>query len=92
METASALPEKCVELYELTRRGQIETARELQKNLLRASKLIVSELGIPGVKFVMDQRGYHGGAPRLPLLPLADAAKRRVLELLATFEPVAARA
>jgi 4-hydroxy-2-oxoglutarate aldolase len=89
---ASALPEKCVELYELTRRGQIETARELQKNLLRASKLIVSDLGIPGVKFVMDQRGYHGGEPRLPLLPLADAAKRRVLELLATFEPAAARA
>ena len=89
---ASALPEKCVELYELTRRGQIEAARELQKSLLRASKLIVSELGIPGVKFVMDQRGYHGGAPRLPLLPLADAAKRRVLELLATFEPIAARA
>jgi 4-hydroxy-2-oxoglutarate aldolase len=89
---ASALPEKCVELYELTRRGQIETARELQKNLLRASKLIVSELGIPGVKFVMDQRGYHGGEPRLPLLPLAEAAKRRVLELLATFEPAAARA
>jgi 4-hydroxy-2-oxoglutarate aldolase len=89
---ASALPEKCVELYELTRRGQMETARELQKNLLRASKLIVSELGIAGVKFVMDQRGYHGGAPRLPLPPLADSAKRRVLELLATFEPAAARA
>jgi 4-hydroxy-2-oxoglutarate aldolase len=89
---ASALPEKCVELYELTRRGQIETARELQKNLLRASKLIVSELGIPGVKFVMDQRGYYGGEPRLPLLPVTDAAKRRVLELLATFEPAAARA
>jgi 4-hydroxy-2-oxoglutarate aldolase len=89
---ASALPEKCAELYEVTRRGQLEAARELQKNLLRASKLIVSELGIPGVKFVMDQRGYCGGAPRSPLLPLSDAAKRRVLELLATFEPVAARA
>ena len=89
---ASALPEKCAELYEVTRRGQLEAARELQKNLLRASKLIVSELGIPGVKFVMDQRGYRGGAPRPPLLPLSDAAKRRVLELLATFEPVAARA
>ncbi len=89
---ASALPEKCAELYEVTRRGQMETARELQKSLLRASKLIVSELGIPGVKFVMDQRGYHGGAPRLPLLPLSDAAQRRVLELLATFEPAAARA
>jgi 4-hydroxy-2-oxoglutarate aldolase len=89
---ASALPEKCAELYELTRRGQLETARELQKNLLRASKVIVSEFGIPGVKFVMDQRGYRGGLPRLPLQPLSDAAKRRVLELLANFEPAAARA
>jgi 4-hydroxy-2-oxoglutarate aldolase len=89
---ASALPEKCAELYELTRRGQLETARELQKSLLRASKLIVSELGIPGVKFVMDQRGYYGGLPRLPLLAVADAAKKRVLELLATLEPAAARA
>jgi 4-hydroxy-2-oxoglutarate aldolase len=89
---ASALPEKCAELYEVTRRGQLDAARELQKNLLRASKLIVSELGIPGVKFVMDQRGYRGGPPRLPLLPLSDSAKRRVLELLATFEPAAATA
>jgi 4-hydroxy-2-oxoglutarate aldolase len=89
---ASALPEKCTELYEVARRGQLETARELQKNLLRASKLIVSELGIPGVKFVMDQRGYYGGAPRSPLLPLGDAAKRRVLDLLATFEPAVATA
>jgi 4-hydroxy-2-oxoglutarate aldolase len=89
---ASALPEKCAELYELTRRGQLETARELQKNLLRASKLIVSEFGIAGVKFVMDQRGYYGGLPRLPLLPLADAAKKRVLEFLAALEPAAATA
>lgn len=89
---ASALPEKCAELYELTRRGQLETARELQNTLLRASKLIVSEFGIAGVKFVMDQRGYYGGRPRLPLPPLSDAAKKRVLEHLATFEPAAARA
>jgi len=89
---ASALPEKCAELYDLSRRGQLEGSRELQKNLLRASKLIVSELGIAGVKFVMDQRGYSGGLPRLPLQPLADSAKRRVLELLATFEPSVARA
>jgi len=44
------------------------------------------------VKFVMDQRGYYGGLPRLPLLPLSDGAKKRVLELLAALEPAAARA
>jgi 4-hydroxy-2-oxoglutarate aldolase len=89
---ASALPERCAELYEVTGRGQLEKARELQAVLLRASKLIVSELGIPGVKFVMNQRGYHGGAPRPPLLPIAEAAKQRVLDLLATLEPAVARA
>src|SRR5438045_3900175 len=47
---ASALPERCAELYEITRRGDLAQARELQATLLRASRLIVSELGIPGVK------------------------------------------
>ena len=89
---ASALPEKCVALYDLVRRGQMEQARELQNTLLKASKVIVSDAGIAGVKFVMDQRGYRGGLPRLPLLPAADASKQRILELLATLEPAVARA
>ena len=89
---ASALPEKCVALYELFRQGNHEKARELQAGLLRASKLIVSELGIAGVKYAMDQRGYRGGLPRLPLVPLQDEQKKRVNALLETLELAAARA
>ena len=88
----SALPEKCVTLYELFRQGQHEKARELQEVMLRASKLIVSECGIAGVKYAMDQRGYRGGLPRLPLLPLKDEQKKRVNTLLETLEPAAMRA
>jgi len=88
---ASALPEKCVELYELTRKGQHEAARELQAALMKASKRVVAEAGIAGVKFVMDQRGYRGGVPRLPLQPLHHEQKKRLSELLAAFEPAAAR-
>lgn len=88
----SALPEKCVALYELFRQGQHEKARELQEVILRASKLIVSECGIAGVKYAMDQRGYRGGLPRLPLLPLKDEQKKRVNALLETLEPAAMRA
>ena len=88
----SALPDKCVELYELFRRGQHEKARELQEVILRASKLIVSECGIAGVKYTMDQRGYRGGLPRLPLLPLKEEQKNRVNALLETLEPAAMRA
>jgi 4-hydroxy-2-oxoglutarate aldolase len=86
---ASALPEKCVALFELVRQGPHERARELQSLLARASKLMVSEGGIAGVKYAMDQRGYHGGLPRLPLLPLHDEQKKRLSELMATFEPAA---
>jgi 4-hydroxy-2-oxoglutarate aldolase len=89
---ACALPEKCVVLFELFRQGEHEKARELQASLLRASKLIVSEMGIAGVKFVMDQRGYRGGIPRLPLQPLSDERKARISSLLADLEPATARA
>jgi 4-hydroxy-2-oxoglutarate aldolase len=89
---ACALPEKCVVLFELFRQGEHEKARELQSILLRASKLIVSEMGIAGVKFVMDQRGYRGGIPRLPLQPLSDERKARISSLLSDLEPVTARA
>jgi 4-hydroxy-tetrahydrodipicolinate synthase len=89
---ASALPELCVAFYEAARRGPLDKARELQKQVLRASATITSESGIAGIKFVMDQRGYRGGIPRLPLVPPSEAAKRRMLEMLATLEPAVARA
>jgi 4-hydroxy-2-oxoglutarate aldolase len=89
---ASALPEKCVALYEAVRRGRTEEARESQEALLKASKRIVSEAGIAGVKFVMDQRGYRGGLPRPPLLPLSEPSKQRILEVLTSLEPATARA
>jgi len=89
---ACALPEKCVALFELFRQGHHEKARELQAILVRASKLMVSELGIAGVKHAMDQRGYRGGIPRPPLLPLHHEQKKRLTEFLATLEPAAVRA
>jgi 4-hydroxy-2-oxoglutarate aldolase len=89
---ACALPEKCVALFEFFRQGQHEKARELQFILARASKLIVSELGIAGVKHAMDQRGYRGGVPRLPLVPLQHEQKKRLTDFLASLEPAAVRA
>jgi 4-hydroxy-2-oxoglutarate aldolase len=88
----SALPEMCVSLYDLYRTGEIDKARALQNVLLKASKVIQSEHAIAGIKFVMDQRGYRGGIPRLPLVPLPDVHKQRVLDLLNTLEPALVRA
>src|SRR6266478_5142914 len=89
---ASPLPEKCVELFELFQSGQYAAAQNLQQHLALASKVIVSEGGIAGVKHAMDLRGYHGGLPRLPLLPLADAKKAQIAQVISQFEPASARA
>lgn len=89
---ASALPDKCAALFQLFRYGHFDKARDLQLILVRASKVIVSECGIAGVKFVMDHRGYRGGVPRLPLQPLKEEQKARLLELLAHLDPATARA
>jgi len=89
---ACALPEKCVTLFELFRQGHHERARDLQSILARASRLLVSELGIAGVKHAMDKRGYRGGIPRLPLQPLHHEQKKRVTDMLAALEPAAMRA
>lgn len=88
---ASALPEKCVELFQLVQQGQHERARALQLQLVQVSKRIVSENGIAGVKYGMDLRGYRGGVPRLPLVPLREEKKQQIAALLSQHETVAAR-
>jgi 4-hydroxy-2-oxoglutarate aldolase len=89
---AAPLPEKCAEVYDLFQRGQHDEARKLQLLLAQASKIIVSELGIPGAKYAMDLRGYHGGLSRLPLLPVPEEKKHAIADILSQLHPAAARA
>jgi dihydrodipicolinate synthase/N-acetylneuraminate lyase len=46
------------------------------------ARVIVGELGVPGVKAAMDAVGLTGGPVRAPLLPLRAAAAERVTEQL----------
>ncbi len=88
---ASALPEKCAELFGLVQAGKHDQAQELQLILARASKRIVNEGGIAGVKYALDLRGYAGGLPRLPLLPLSEERKSSIGAMVAEMDAVAAR-
>ena len=83
---ASALPELSVAVFEAVRSGDLDKARELQSEILPASKLIVGQCGIPGVKYAMDQAGYRGGDPRLPLLPLHEDQKLAIRTLMAKMQ------
>ena len=88
---ADLLPEKCVELYQLFQQGRHADAKALQLQLVRASKSIASDTGIPGLKYAMELRGYAGGAPRPPLLPLSAEKKKSVEAALGEVYPAAAR-
>jgi 4-hydroxy-2-oxoglutarate aldolase len=86
---ASALPERCVAIYESWKSGRHGEALSQQQQLAQASKTIVSENGIAGLKYAMDLRGYFGGVPRLPLLPLSEEKKQQVRKLVMELEPAA---
>ena len=77
--------------HDRQKRGQNAEAQVLQQRLALASKMIVSEASIAGVKYAMDLRGFHGGLPRLPLLPLAEEKKQRIAQVVGQLEPAVAR-
>jgi 4-hydroxy-2-oxoglutarate aldolase len=89
---ASALPERCVTIYESWKAGRHAEALAQQQQVAQASKTIASENGIAGLKYAMDLRGYFGGVPRLPLLPLTDEKKQQIHKLVTELEPLAATA
>jgi len=79
---ACVLPELCVELYARARRGDVESAQQLQQRLMPASRLVAERGGPAGVKCAMELRGYRGGAPRLPLAPLSAAQREEIKECM----------
>lgn len=75
---AAPAPTICFEIYAAFKDNDIELAHTKQQMLAAATRRVVSEMGIPAVKYAMDLNGYYGGPPRLPLLPLTSAQKEEV--------------
>jgi 4-hydroxy-2-oxoglutarate aldolase len=48
--------------------------------LFRLNQSVSGSYGVAGVKYAMDLAGYHGGDPRLPLLPLKHGDRRLIRE------------
>lgn len=73
-------------VLEAASRKDAVNADSLQERLTPLAKVIVGELGVPGVKAALDSVGLRGGAPRSPLLPLGRAELDRVRALLRDAE------
>jgi dihydrodipicolinate synthase/N-acetylneuraminate lyase len=82
---AAPSPTICFEIHAAWKDNDLELARSKQTGLTPATKRVVSELGIPAIKYAMDLNGYYGGLPRLPLLPLTAAQKSEIEGLMSAF-------
>jgi len=71
-------PSLCVGLYEAYLHEQTKEALDLQKRLLPLAQKVAGPYGVPGIKAALDIFGGHGGAPRLPLLPVSAKIKKQI--------------
>ncbi len=82
LSQAGFAPELCVGAYDAVRRREWRTARDLQERLRILAAKIAVPFGVSGIKAAYELSGYAGGNPRLPLIPLSDAARRVVAGML----------
>jgi 4-hydroxy-2-oxoglutarate aldolase len=81
---ANMAPQESVALFDLFNAGEIEKGRDLHLRMLPVNLAITSRFGVSGLKAALDMVGYYGGPPRLPLLPLDDARRQELQEILQT--------
>jgi 4-hydroxy-2-oxoglutarate aldolase len=79
---ANVAPQECVAIYDLFKQGRLAEAGELHLRLLPLARAVTSQYGVPGLKAAMSMLGYHGGWPRLPLLPLAASQQAELERIL----------
>jgi 4-hydroxy-2-oxoglutarate aldolase len=75
---ANAAPYACITIWEAHRSREFEAAKDWQNRIAKAAQLVTTKYGVPGLKHAMDQMGYYGGPPRLPLVTPTPEAKKEI--------------
>ncbi len=75
----NVVPQLCLNIFQATRSGNLERARQTQFLVNRLNVLTTRVYGIGGLKYAMDLAGYYGGKPRSPL-PVPDAKGKKEIE------------
>ena len=70
---ANVCPEECVILYKYFLDGNFEQCLSFQKRLIKPNKAVTAAFGVPGLKAIMDIKGYYGGPVRSPLQNLTES-------------------
>ena len=77
---ANAAPYSVIAIWEAFRQREDAAGLDWQNRIGRASALVTTKYGVPGLKHAMDLNGYYGGPPRLPLCVPSPEAKREIAE------------
>lgn len=80
---ANVLPNECAEIYELTKAGKYEEAKELQLRLLDINNAVTARWGIGGMKAALEMQGIFGGEPRKPLKSIGEQDRKLLADILA---------
>ncbi|HXS96960.1 MAG TPA: dihydrodipicolinate synthase family protein [Candidatus Limnocylindrales bacterium] len=75
---ANAAPYSTIAIWEAYRQREDAAGLDWQNRIGRASALVTTKYGVPGLKYAMDLNGYYGGPPRLPLSVPTAAARRQI--------------
>jgi 4-hydroxy-2-oxoglutarate aldolase len=88
LAVSNIAPQECVQIYDLFQQGKVAEAGELHLRLLPVARAVTSQFGVPGLKAAMDMLrvGYHGGYPRMPLLPLGENQRAELEKILREAE------
>jgi 4-hydroxy-2-oxoglutarate aldolase len=82
LSIADYLPEKAVRLYKHIINGDLHKAVELNQIIVNSNIEISGTYGVAGVKCAMDQAGYYGDLPRLPLWPVSPDGVSHIKQIL----------
>lgn len=79
---ANIAPAQCIAIHEAFFKGDIETARKIQHDMIPVNIAVTSRWGVPALKAAMDHLGLYGGPGRKPLQPIKAEVKEQLTDLL----------
>ena len=79
---ANLFPNECARLQTFFEAEKMKEARDLQMNLIDSNNAVTARWGIPGLKAALDMIGLYGGDPRPPLMPLGEANRKELRQIL----------
>ena len=85
---SNVAPKESVALYNAAKARDIDEVHRLQKLLLRLSKMYTYGQGVSGMKACLEILGVCNAYTTSPLLPISDAAKAELRQLLSEAEIV----